>query len=130
MLLNIFNNLAERIHKIKCKYGHNDKSSKMCRMKYKYCECFLEYARVKKDLKELNYFCCNKNYSKSSRKTLKGDLSIHAIAPGLTSQAALKKSIVKLDILADTDILLMLKKALKVEYVMIFTNMRMLITHR
>ena len=36
-----------RIHKIKCKYGHNDKKCETCRSKYKYCECFFEYKKFK-----------------------------------------------------------------------------------
>ena len=37
-LSNLANNLFEGIHKMKCKYGRNDK----CRIKYKYCGFFLE----------------------------------------------------------------------------------------
>ena len=45
---NIFNNLSEGTHRIKCKYGHDDKKCETCGIKYKYCEddlieykCFL-----------------------------------------------------------------------------------------
>ena len=38
-------NLAEGIHKIKCKYGHDNK-------KCKGCECCLEYTSVEDDLIE------------------------------------------------------------------------------
>ena len=34
-------NLSEGIHKIKSKYGHNDKKYETCRIKY--CDCFLEH---------------------------------------------------------------------------------------
>ena len=37
------NNLSEGIHKMKCKYGHNIKTRETGRIKYKYCDCFLEY---------------------------------------------------------------------------------------
>ena len=32
-LSNFVNNLSEGIHKIKCKYGHNDKKCEICRIK-------------------------------------------------------------------------------------------------
>ena len=40
---NLFNNLAERIDKIKCKYEHDDKKCETYGIKYKYCDCFLEF---------------------------------------------------------------------------------------
>ena len=49
-LSNLVNNLAERIHKTKCKYGHDDKKCENCRVKYKYCNCFLKYTNFKDDL--------------------------------------------------------------------------------
>ena len=33
-LLNCVNNPAERIHKTKCKYGHNDKKCQTCAIKF------------------------------------------------------------------------------------------------
>ena len=39
-LSNLVNNLSERIDKIKCKYGHDDKKCETCITKYKYCDCF------------------------------------------------------------------------------------------
>ena len=43
-LSNLANNLAEGIHRIKCKckYGHDNKKCETCRINYKNCECFLE----------------------------------------------------------------------------------------
>ena len=35
-LPNLVNNLTEGIHKIKCKYGHNDKKCENCGIDYKY----------------------------------------------------------------------------------------------
>ena len=35
-LSNLVNILSEGIHKIKCKYGHEDKKCKTCGIKYKY----------------------------------------------------------------------------------------------
>ena len=43
---NLVNNLAEGIHKVICKYKHDDKKCKTCRIKYKYCDCFLEYRNL------------------------------------------------------------------------------------
>ena len=48
-------------------------------------------------------------------------------APGLTWQAALKKTKVKLDLLTDTNILLMVEKILEEEYVTLFIDMLNLI---
>ena len=43
LLSNLVNNLSEEIHKIKCKYGHDDKKYEACGIKYKYCDWFREY---------------------------------------------------------------------------------------
>ena len=37
---NLIKNLAERVSKIKCKYGHDDKKCEACQIKYNDCECF------------------------------------------------------------------------------------------
>ena len=49
-LSNLFNDLAEWIHKIKCKYGYNDKKCETCEVKYKDCNCFFEYRNFQDDL--------------------------------------------------------------------------------
>ena len=41
-LSNFVNNLAERLHKIKCKYKHDDKKCETCGIKSKYCDYFFE----------------------------------------------------------------------------------------
>ena len=61
-LSNLVNNLSEEIHKIKCKHGHDDKKCETCRIKYKYCNCFLEYTNFKDELIEYKCLCCNKSY--------------------------------------------------------------------
>ena len=61
-LSNLVNNLSEGIHRIKCKYGNDDKKCETFRIKYKYCDCFFEYTNFKDDLMEYNCLCCNKNY--------------------------------------------------------------------
>ena len=68
-LSNLGNNFAEGIHKIKCKYEHDDKKCETCGIKYKYCDCFLEYANFKHDLIEHKCLCCNKCYQKSLMKS-------------------------------------------------------------
>ena len=47
-LPNLVNDLSDGIHKINCKYGHNDKKYETFRIKYKYCNCFLEYTQTLK----------------------------------------------------------------------------------
>ena len=40
-LSHLVHNLSEGIHKIECKYGHDDKKCETFRIKYKYCGFFL-----------------------------------------------------------------------------------------
>ena len=61
-LSNFVNNFSEGIHKIKCKFGHGDKKCETYRIKYKYCDYFLEYKNFKDDLIEYKCFCCGKSY--------------------------------------------------------------------
>ena len=63
-LSNLVNNLSEGIHRIKCKFTHDDKKCETCRIKSKYCNCFLEYTSFKDDLIEYKCLCCNKNYQR------------------------------------------------------------------
>ena len=51
-LSNLVNNLSLGIHRIKCKYGHDDKNCETCQVKYKHCHCFLEYTNSKDNLTE------------------------------------------------------------------------------
>ena len=60
-LSNLVNDLSEGIHRIKCKFEHNDKKCETCGIKYKYCNCFLEYTNFKDDLIEYKCSICNKN---------------------------------------------------------------------
>ena len=48
-LSNRVNNLSEGIHRIKCKYGGDDKKCETSGIKYKYCDYkyFLEYTNFK-----------------------------------------------------------------------------------
>ena len=71
LLSNLVNNLSEGIHKIKCKFGHDDKTCEICGIKYNYCDCFLEYTNFKDDLIEYKYLCCSKNYEHMFDEKLK-----------------------------------------------------------
>ena len=55
LLSNLIINFSERIHKIKCKFGHNDQKCETCGVKYKYCDCFLDYTNFKYNL--IDYRC-------------------------------------------------------------------------
>ena len=70
-LSNLVNNLSEGIHRIKCKYGDDDKKRETCGIKYKHCECFLEYTNFKDDLIEFKCLSCNKNYQRKFDEKLK-----------------------------------------------------------
>ena len=50
LLLKLICNHTEGIHNIICKYRHdNDKIREESAVKYKFCECCLEYTNVKHD---------------------------------------------------------------------------------
>ena len=51
----LVNNHSEGIHKIKCKFGHDDTKCKTRGIKYKYCDCFLECIHFKDD--SVGYKC-------------------------------------------------------------------------
>ena len=61
-LSSLVDNPAEGIHKINCKYGHDDRKCKTCGIKYKDCEYCLEYTNVEDDLIEYKCLYCNKNF--------------------------------------------------------------------
>ena len=63
--------LSEGIHKIICKYRYNDGKCEICRIKYKYCDSFLEYTNFKDDLIEGKFLCSNKKYQQKFDKNLK-----------------------------------------------------------
>ena len=47
------------------------KNVKICGIKYKNCDCFLEQTNFKDDLTKYKRFCCNKNYQQKFDKKLK-----------------------------------------------------------
>ena len=69
-LSNFVNNLSDGIHKIKCKFGHDDKKCETCGIKHNYCDCFLEYINFKDDLIEYSLFC-NTHYQQKFDEKLK-----------------------------------------------------------
>ena len=48
-----------------------------CGIKYKYCDCFLEYTNFKDDLIEYKSLCYNKSYQRKFDEKLKEDFLIH-----------------------------------------------------
>ena len=61
-LPNLVNNPSDEFHRIKCKFGHDDKKCQTCGIKYMYCDGFLEYKNFKDDLIEYKCLICNKSY--------------------------------------------------------------------
>ena len=70
-LSNLDNNLSEGIHRIKCKYGYDDKKCQTCGIKFKHCNCFLQYTNFRDYLIEYKCLCCNKNYQHKFDERLK-----------------------------------------------------------
>ena len=70
-LSNLVNNLSEELHRIKCKLGHDDKKCETCGIKYKYCDCFLEYTNFNDDLIEYKCLVCNENFQTKFDEKLK-----------------------------------------------------------
>ena len=63
-LSNLVNNVSEGFHRIKCKLCRHAE----CGIKYKYCDCFLEYKNLKDDL--IGYKCCKKSCNKRYQQSL------------------------------------------------------------
>ena len=61
-LSNLVNNLAERVHKIKCNNGHDNKKREMFVIKYKDCECCRKYMNVKDDSTVFKCLRCNRKF--------------------------------------------------------------------
>ena len=71
-LSNLVNNLAEGIHKIKCKNEHSNRKCKTCGIKHKDYHSFFECTNFKvDDLIKYKCLCCNKNYQKKFYENLK-----------------------------------------------------------
>ena len=76
-LSNLVNTLSVGIHRVKCKYGYDDKKCQTCRIKYKYCDCFLENPNFKDDLIEYKCLRWNKNFQHMFDKKLKEQFFLH-----------------------------------------------------
>ena len=74
-LSNLVNNLVEGIHKIKYEYGHDNNTFETYKVKDKYCECCVEYAKFKNELVVFKCFFFNKNYHKEFDEHLKKQFS-------------------------------------------------------
>ena len=74
-LSNLVNNLSEGIHRIKCKFGHDDKKCEACGIKFKYCDSFLEYTNFKNDLIEYKCSCYKKNHQHKFNEKVKEQFS-------------------------------------------------------
>ena len=70
-LANLVDKLTEIIHKIKCKYGDDNKKCQTCGTKYKDCQFCLKYKNVKDHLILQKCLCCNRNYLKKFDENLK-----------------------------------------------------------
>ena len=76
-LSNLVNNLSEGLPRIKCKLVHDDKKCEICVIKYKYCDCFLEYKNFKGEIIEYKCSICNKNCQIKLDEKLKERFLIH-----------------------------------------------------
>ena len=63
-LSNLINNISEGLHRVKCISEQYDKKCVTSGIKYKYCDCFLEYTNFKDDLIEYKCLSCNKIYQR------------------------------------------------------------------
>ena len=63
--------MAEGIHKIKCKYGHDDEKMKPVILNTTIVIAIFNIKALKNDLIEYKCFCSNKNYQKMFHEKLK-----------------------------------------------------------
>ena len=70
-LSNLVNYLFWGVHRIKYKFGHDNKKCETCGIKYNYCDLFLECTNFKDNLMEYKCLCCNKNYQHKFDERLK-----------------------------------------------------------
>ena len=70
-LSNLVNNLSEGLHRIKCKFEHDDKKCQTCEIKYEYSDCFFQYTNFKGDVIEYKCLNYNKSYQQKLDEKLK-----------------------------------------------------------
>ena len=63
-LSNFAKHLAQGIHGSRCTYGYDNKTFEKCGIKYKDCECYVEYINSKYYSLILKCLCCNTSYQK------------------------------------------------------------------
>ena len=71
LLICLVNYLSEGLRRIKCKFKHDHKKCKTCGNRYRYCDCFLEYANFKGELIEYKWLFWYKNYQHKFDEKLK-----------------------------------------------------------
>ena len=64
-LWDLANNLSEGIHRIKCKYGHDNKNVKLVELSISIATVFFEYSNLKDDLIQYKCLSCKKVINKS-----------------------------------------------------------------
>ena len=70
-LSNLVNNLSEGYIESDVNLDTMIKNVKICGIRYKYCNCFLEYTNFKDDLIEFKCLCCKKKYQNKFHEKLK-----------------------------------------------------------
>ena len=70
-LPNLVKNLSEGIHRIKCKYKHDDKKCETCELNISIATVFLNTQILKNVLIEYKCLYCNKNYQQKFEEKLK-----------------------------------------------------------
>ena len=68
----------KKLQKIKYKLEHDDKKFETCKIKYKYCNGFLEYKNFKDNLIEYKCLFCNKYCRRKFEEGLKERFLMHA----------------------------------------------------
>ena len=75
-LSSIVNNPSEGIHKVKCRFGYNDKKYETCGITYEVCY-YKKQTNFKDDLIECKFLFRNKNYQQMFDEELKERFLIH-----------------------------------------------------
>ena len=71
------------------------KKCKMCGIKQKDCECFLEYTNFKDNLMQYKCLCCNKNYHKMFDRNLHRKAQLKSYINMNTDLRKMQKMILK-----------------------------------
>ena len=63
--------LLKKFIELNVNIKHDNEKCGTCGIKYKNCECFLEYINFKDNLIKYNCLCCNNNYQKNNENLMK-----------------------------------------------------------